>query len=107
MASHGGSDEGVEASQRFGCAGECFRAGCGSLSTTSKTAFDPVDYIEMRRQTFGAEFGMSLAQFGLDADPCGAVSDADDSCARQLGGGCGGLINDIVSIAKEIEIEGG
>ncbi len=24
---------------------------------------DPVDYIEMRRQTFGAEFGMSLAQF--------------------------------------------
>lgn len=68
---------------------------------------DPVDYIEMRRLTFGAEFGMSLAQ--LDLDPTipreifktrtmrAIVNCAADGIA---------LINDIVSYRKEIEIEG-
>jgi germacradienol/geosmin synthase len=68
---------------------------------------DPVDYIEMRRQTFGAEFGMSLAQLSVDADiPAelwrtrtirALINSAADGIA---------LINDIVSYRKEVEVEG-
>jgi len=68
---------------------------------------DPVDYVEMRRLTFGAEFGMSLAQ--LRVDPTiprelwktrtmrALVNCAADGIA---------LINDIVSYRKEVELEG-
>ena len=68
---------------------------------------DPVDYIEMRRLTFGAEFGMSLAQLNLDPTipreifktrtMRALINCAADGIA---------LINDIVSYRKEIEIEG-
>lgn len=68
---------------------------------------DPVDYIEMRRQTFGAEFGMSLAQLSVDPEIPPAIwktrtlraliNSAADAIA---------LINDIVSFRKEVEIEG-
>lgn len=66
---------------------------------------DPVDYIEMRRQTFGAEFGMSLAQFGLEVPQevfrTRTVRALVNSAADAVG-----LINDIVSYRKEVEIEG-
>ena len=68
---------------------------------------DPVDYLEMRRKTFGSELGMSLALFGLDPTippeiyrtrPMRSlVNSAADAVA---------LINDIVSYRKEIELEG-
>ena len=68
---------------------------------------DPVDYIEMRRLTFGAEFGMSLAQLNLDPTipreifktrtMRALINCAADGIA---------LINDIVSYRKEVEIEG-
>lgn len=68
---------------------------------------DPIDYIEMRRKTFGSELGMSLSQptqnqkippeiYG--ARPMRAlVNTAADAAA---------LMNDIVSYQKEIELEG-
>lgn len=68
---------------------------------------DPVDYIEMRRQTFGAEFGMSLAQFGLDEQiprelfRTRTIRALINSAADAIS-----LINDIVSYRKEVEIEG-
>jgi germacradienol/geosmin synthase len=68
---------------------------------------DPVDYIEMRRKTFGSELGMSLTQLAKDqkippeiyhARPTRAlVNAAADATA---------LMNDIVSYRKEIELEG-
>lgn len=68
---------------------------------------DPVDYIEMRRQTFGAEFGMSLAQ--LDLDPTIPAEIFQTRTLRALINAAAdavGLINDIVSYRKEVEVEG-
>ncbi len=68
---------------------------------------DPVDYIEMRRQTFGAEFGMSLAQFGLDEQiPAELFRTRTIRALVNSAADAIGLINDIVSYRKEIEIEG-
>jgi germacradienol/geosmin synthase len=68
---------------------------------------DPIDYIEMRRKTFGSELGMSLSQLALGQEippeiyrtrPMRAlVNAAIDATA---------LMNDIVSYRKEIELEG-
>jgi germacradienol/geosmin synthase len=68
---------------------------------------DPVDYIEMRRKTFGSELGMSLGQLIHDRKlppeiyhtrPVRALVDAAADAAA--------LTNDIVSYRKEIELEG-
>ena len=68
---------------------------------------DPVDYVEMRRQTFGADLTMSLARLRI-----GSVVPAEiyktrpmrqlDHCAADYGG----LMNDVFSYQKEIEFEG-
>ena len=68
---------------------------------------DPVDYIEMRRKTFGSELTMSLsrlAQHGIVPDevyklrPVAAMENAaaDYAC----------LLNDVFSYQKEIQFEG-
>ena len=68
---------------------------------------DPVDYVEMRRQTFGAEFGMSLAQLSLDPSVPAEIFQTRTLRALVNAAADGiSLINDIVSYRKEIEIEG-
>ena len=68
---------------------------------------DPVDYIEMRRGTFGSDLTMSLARFAradLIPDEFFATSQVrglEDSAQDQA---C--LLNDIFSYQKEIEYEG-
>ncbi|MFC0547139.1 terpene synthase family protein [Kutzneria chonburiensis] len=68
---------------------------------------DPVDYIEMRRRTFGAEMTMNLARFGaggLIPDEFFATSQVrglEDSAADQ-----GAFVNDLFSYQKEIEFDG-
>jgi germacradienol/geosmin synthase len=68
---------------------------------------DPVDYIEMRRKTFGSDLTMSLSRLSLgDAIPPAvfqtrALRGLDNSAADYA---C--LTNDIFSYQKEIEFEG-
>ncbi|MBC7973591.1 MAG: germacradienol/geosmin synthase, partial [Myxococcales bacterium] len=68
---------------------------------------DPVDYIEMRRKTFGSDLTMSLSRLSLgDAIPPAvfqtrALRNIDNSAADYA---C--LTNDIFSYQKEIEFEG-
>jgi germacradienol/geosmin synthase len=68
---------------------------------------DPVDYIEMRRKTFGADFTMSLSRI-----PAGNSLPPELFRTRPLQGlcnsaaDCGCLINDVYSYRKEIEFEG-
>lgn len=68
---------------------------------------DPVDYIEMRRTTFGSELTMLLSRLRhADALPeaiyrTGTVRALENSVADY-----GSLINDLFSYQKEIEVEG-
>jgi germacradienol/geosmin synthase len=68
---------------------------------------DPVDYIEMRRKTFGADMTRSLSQIGLGDD-----LPAEIYCSRPMvnliNSACdyAGLTNDLFSYRKEIEFEG-
>jgi germacradienol/geosmin synthase len=68
---------------------------------------DPVDYIEMRRKTFGSDLTMSLSRLSLgDAIPPAlfqtrALRGIDNSAADYA---C--LTNDVFSFQKEIEFEG-
>ncbi|MFK4186848.1 family 2 encapsulin nanocompartment cargo protein terpene cyclase [Streptomyces sparsogenes] len=68
---------------------------------------DPVDYIEMRRKTFGADLTMSLSRLShwpemppvvLGARPVRAMEHAAGDYA--------GLLNDLHSFRKEVEFEG-
>ncbi|GAA3167964.1 MULTISPECIES: family 2 encapsulin nanocompartment cargo protein terpene cyclase [Streptomyces] len=68
---------------------------------------DPVDYIEMRRQTFGADLTMSLSRLGhgrtvppeiYRTRPVQAMENAAADYA--------GLLNDLFSYRKEIQYEG-
>ncbi|MFD9906957.1 germacradienol/geosmin synthase [Streptomyces sp. NPDC059063] len=68
---------------------------------------EPVDYIEMRRHTFGADFTMRLSHFGhggklpreiYDSGPLRSLENAAADYA--------GLMNDVFSYQKEIEYEG-
>ncbi|MCS0636741.1 germacradienol/geosmin synthase [Streptomyces sp. LP05-1] len=68
---------------------------------------DPVDYIEMRRSTFGSDLTMSLARLRhADALPAellasGTLKALEDSAADYAT-----MINDLFSYQKEIEVEG-
>ncbi|WP_113701505.1 terpene synthase family protein [Nonomuraea lactucae] len=68
---------------------------------------DPVDYIEMRRMTFGAELTMSLCRLGhgnvvpqhiYDSGPMRSLENSAMDYAA--------LLNDVFSYQKEIEFEG-
>lgn len=69
---------------------------------------DPVDYIEMRRRTFGADLSMSLAGLSHERtvppelDRTRTVR-AMESCVADYAG----LLNDVFSYQKEIQFEGG
>jgi len=69
---------------------------------------DPVDYVEMRRHTFGSELTMSLARIALGEDVIPAElyqhrvvhemeTAAEDFCC---------MVNDLWSYQKEVEFEG-
>ncbi len=68
---------------------------------------DPVDYVEMRRQTFGADFTMSLCRIGHgksvppEVYASGTLRALESSAADTAG-----LLNDLFSYRKEIEYEG-
>ena len=68
---------------------------------------DPVDYIEMRRKTFGSDLTMSLARLG-----CGQEIPPEIYQTRPMRGlgnsaaDFAGLTNDIFSYQKEIQFEG-
>ena len=68
---------------------------------------DPVDYIEMRRKTFGAEFGMSLSQpASSEAIPPEIYRTRPMRALVNTAADAAALMNDIVSYKKEIELEG-
>ncbi|MEU8619455.1 germacradienol/geosmin synthase [Streptomyces sp. NPDC048623] len=68
---------------------------------------DPVDYLEMRRSTFGSELTMLLARLRrTESLPPGIF---DTGTVRALEGSVmdyGAMINDLFSYQKEIEVEG-
>ncbi|WP_339155115.1 terpene synthase family protein [Actinomadura luteofluorescens] len=68
---------------------------------------DPVDYIEMRRHTFGSELTMGLARMGrANAIPPHVF---ETRTLREISASAmdvGGLLNDCFSYRKEIEYEG-
>ncbi|MRG92473.1 family 2 encapsulin nanocompartment cargo protein terpene cyclase [Polyangium spumosum] len=77
------------------------------LNQTQNRIPDPVDYVEMRRKTFGADLTMGLSKLTL-----GDVIPAEVFRTRTMRGldnttaDVGGWINDLFSYRKEIEFEG-
>jgi germacradienol/geosmin synthase len=68
---------------------------------------DPVDYIEMRRQTFGSDLTMSLSRFGHgDALPEQVRRSRPVRSMETAAMDFGCLVNDVFSYRKEIEFEG-
>ncbi|MFI6521402.1 germacradienol/geosmin synthase [Spirillospora sp. NPDC050679] len=68
---------------------------------------DPVDYIEMRRRTFGSDLTMSLTRIGHLGEIPDAVYESDTMIAIEnaaMDYAC--LTNDVFSYQKEIEFEG-
>ncbi|WP_370109433.1 germacradienol/geosmin synthase [Streptacidiphilus sp. MAP12-33] len=68
---------------------------------------DPVDYLEMRRDTFGAPLTMALSRLARGEEVPAAFFDS--GAARALQGAAsdyGCLLNDLWSYRKEIEFEG-
>ena len=68
---------------------------------------DPVDYIEMRRKTFGADMTASLSQIGL-GDDLPAEMYGSRPMVNLVNSACdyACLTNDLFSYRKEIEFEG-
>ncbi|MFD0416455.1 germacradienol/geosmin synthase [Streptomyces sp. NPDC127108] len=68
---------------------------------------EPVDYIEMRRHTFGSQFTMSLSRFGhgkrvpQEIYASGPMQNLENAAADYAT-----LMNDVFSYQKEIEYEG-
>lgn len=68
---------------------------------------DPVDYIEMRRLTFGSDLTMSLARLRQGDDLPPAVRESGPLRSLELAAmDVGWLVNDLFSYQKEIEYEG-
>jgi germacradienol/geosmin synthase len=67
---------------------------------------DPVDYIEMRRQTFGADLGMSMSEPQNADIPAEIYRTRPMRALVNSSADVVGLMNDIVSHRKEIELEG-
>ncbi|MET9110175.1 terpene synthase family protein [Streptomyces zhihengii] len=68
---------------------------------------DPVDYIEMRRLTFGSDLTMSLARLRQgDALPPGVRGSGPLRSLELAAMDVGWLVNDLFSYQKEIEYEG-
>ncbi|THA24083.1 germacradienol/geosmin synthase [Streptomyces sp. RKND-216] len=68
---------------------------------------EPVDYIEMRRKTFGADLTMSLSRIGHGGVIPGEVYRSRPVQALEHSAAdWAGLLNDVFSFRKEIEFEG-
>ena len=75
---------------------------------------DPVDYVEMRRKTFGADLTMSLAQLGADGagpplPPETAAGDYATRVVHELRTAAADyacFTNDLFSYQKEVQFEG-
>ncbi|GAA2743342.1 terpene synthase family protein [Kitasatospora cinereorecta] len=68
---------------------------------------DPVDYIEMRRATFGADLTMGLVRLGhADTVPAEVLSSGTVETLEHAAADYAGLVNDVFSYQKEIEYEG-
>ncbi|MCI0383092.1 family 2 encapsulin nanocompartment cargo protein terpene cyclase [Streptomyces sp. CNQ085] len=68
---------------------------------------DPVDYVEMRRKTFGAEFTMSLSRLSHGRTvPAEIYRTRPVQAMEHAAGDYAGLLNDLFSYRKEIEFEG-
>ncbi|MFI9383914.1 germacradienol/geosmin synthase [Kutzneria sp. NPDC052558] len=67
---------------------------------------DPVDYIEMRRASFGAELTMSLARFSHLALPAEFFATSQMRGLEDSAADYGCFLNDVFSYQKEIEFEG-
>jgi germacradienol/geosmin synthase len=67
---------------------------------------DPIDYIEMRRQTFGSELGMSLSRPVSDEIPPEIYRTRPMKALVNSAADATMLFNDIVSYPKEIKLEG-
>ena len=69
---------------------------------------EPVDYVEMRRQTAAGEITIALAQYNLSEDiPPEVHSNRQIQSLNNITIDWIGLSNDIVSYRKEMEFEGG
>ncbi|MTE17824.1 germacradienol/geosmin synthase [Streptomyces sp. TRM43335] len=68
---------------------------------------DPVDYVEMRRKTFGAEFIMSLSRLSHGgAVPPEVFRTRPVQAMQNAASDYAALLNDLISYRKEIEFEG-
>ncbi|HCA85997.1 MAG TPA: Geosmin synthase [Streptomyces sp.] len=68
---------------------------------------DPVDYIEMRRKTFGADFTMTLSRLSHGRTvPAEVYRTRPVQALENAAGDYAGLLNDLFSYQKEIEFEG-
>jgi germacradienol/geosmin synthase len=68
---------------------------------------DPVDYIEMRRKTFGSDLTMSLSRIGHgDALPDAVYRSRPVQSMEVAAADVACLLNDVFSYRKEIEFEG-
>ncbi len=67
---------------------------------------DPIEYVEMRRETVAAEFGADLIEYGLDAEiPIRIYRSQAMGAAIRAFSDWAGLQNDICSYPKESELE--
>jgi len=68
---------------------------------------DPVDYVEMRRRTFGSELGMSLSRPPENGDvPAELYRTRPMRALVNCAADAAGLMNDLVSYRKEVELDG-
>ena len=68
---------------------------------------DPVDYLEMRRKTFGSDLAMSLSRIAFgDGIPSEVFATRPMRNLANSAADYGSLTNDIFSYRKEIEFEG-
>ncbi|GAA1961970.1 terpene synthase family protein [Catenulispora subtropica] len=67
---------------------------------------DPVDYVEMRRETFGSSFTMALARLGRGGLPAEVRRSRPVQALEHAAADWGALVNDLYSYQKEIQFEG-
>jgi germacradienol/geosmin synthase len=69
---------------------------------------DPIDYIEMRRKTFGSELTMSLSRLAVHPGtvPAGVYRSRPVAAMENAAADYACLLNDVFSYQKEIQFEG-
>ncbi|GAA4544005.1 terpene synthase family protein [Amycolatopsis samaneae] len=67
---------------------------------------DPIDHLEMRRRTFGADLTMALSRLGAPAIPPELRRTRPLQALEHSAADYPGLLNDVISYQKEIQFEG-